>query len=57
MIERDSISEYYTILFDLKRYGDFSINEINKMIPYEIEIYQALSIRAIEMERNRLTNA
>lgn len=56
MIERDSISEYYTTLFDMKRYGDFSLQEINKMIPYEAEIYIALTLKAIELERQNLRN-
>ena len=34
----------------MKRYGGFSLTEINRMIPYEFEIYTAQVLEAMKQE-------
>lgn len=37
----------------MKRYGNFSLTEINNMYPYELEIYQLQIIQAMNEEKEK----
>lgn len=56
MIENKNIIQYYKEIHALKRYGDFDLNEINSMFPYEIDIYSAMTVAAIEKEKQAIQN-
>lgn len=44
-------------MFELKRYGGFSLPEINSMFPYEMEIYSYQVLKAIKDENEKIKNA
>ena len=53
MIVSGSIREFYNRVFNFKRYAEYSMEDINKMYPYELEIYSALTIQAMEKEKGQ----
>ena len=52
-----TIVDYYTDVFELKRYGGFTLPEINGMFPYEMEIYSYQVLKAIKDENEKIKNA
>ena len=48
-----NIFNYYTDIYRLKKYGTFSVAEINKMTPYEMEIYSLLLLKDIQEENKK----
>lgn len=48
-----SIVNYYKEIFNITRYGDYTHAEIMKMIPYETEIFVALTLNAMEEEKRK----
>lgn len=44
---------YYRDLHRLKKYGNYSILEINSMFPYEFEIYSLQVLKDIQEENIR----
>ena len=47
-----TVFQYYSEIFEMKRYAGFSLLEINQMYPYEFEIYYYQTIKAIKDEEN-----
>ena len=41
----------------MKRYGGFSLTEINEMYPYEFTIYQYQVLQALEEEKKQQFNS
>ena len=48
-----NIINYYKEIFNMVRYGNYSHAEIMKMIPYELEIFTALTLGAMEEEKRQ----
>ena len=48
-----NIVNYYNEIFNVTRYGDFTYAELIKMVPYEIEIFIALTMAAMEEEKRQ----
>jgi hypothetical protein len=46
-----SIVQYYKELFLMVRYSDFNLTEVNRMLPYELEIYVSLQLQAVQEEK------
>lgn len=44
------ISNYYRNIGAMVRYSDYSLSEIEAMIPYEFEIYSAILVKQIQDE-------
>ena len=51
-----TIVNYYKEIFNITRYGDFNYAEVMRMIPYEIEIFVALTLNALEEEKAKREN-
>ena len=45
-----NIFNYYSDIYRLRKYGKFSLTEINSMFPYEMEIYSLLLLKDIQEE-------
>lgn len=50
MEKEESLFDYYKLDFDLTQYGNFSIADLNELIPYEKEIYMSLLVDKIKRE-------
>jgi hypothetical protein len=48
-----TIVNYYKEIFNMTRYSDYSHAEIMKLIPYEMEIFTALTLQAMEQEKEQ----
>ena len=48
-----TIVNYYKEVFNMARYGDYSHAELIKLTPYEMEIFQALTLNAMEEEKKK----
>ena len=46
-----TLISYYKTIFNMKRYGNFDLNEINNLYPYEMEIFTFQLIVAMEEEK------
>ncbi len=54
MIESyNNIINYYKEIFNMTRYGDYSHSEIMKLTPYELEIFTALTLKAMDEEKKK----
>jgi hypothetical protein len=51
-----TIINYYKEIFNLVRYGDYSHAEIMSLVPYEMEIFTALTLSAMEKEKQKREN-
>ena len=51
-----TIINYYKEVFNMVRYGDYSHAEIMKLTPYEMEIFTALTLSAMEEEKQKREN-
>lgn len=49
----NTIANYYRDLHRLKKYGGYSILEINTMIPWEFEIYTYQVLKDLQDEEER----
>ena len=49
----DTLANHYEMNFNLKKYHDWSLDEINSMIPFERDIYVLLIRRWIEEETRK----
>ena len=49
----NDITNYYTLNFQLMKNHNFSLTEIENMIPYEREIYVNLLIKQLKEEEER----
>lgn len=47
------LTDYYQGIGQMVRYGNYSLNEIENMIPYEFEIYTAILIQQLKKEKNK----
>ena len=52
-----TIVNYYKEIFNITRYGDYTHAEILQMIPYEVEIFVALTLAALEEENQKREQA
>lgn len=48
-----NIVNYYKEIFNMTRYGNFTYAEILKQTPYEMEIFTALTLGAMEEEKKQ----
>lgn len=48
-----TVVQYYKEVFQMVRYSDFNLTEINRMLPYELEIYVSLTLKAMKEEREQ----
>ncbi len=51
-----SIVQYYKELFLMARYSNFNLTEMNRMLPYELEIYVSLQLQAHQEEKAKREN-
>lgn len=51
-----NLYSYYRINFDLSYYHKFSLSEVEKMIPFERDIYIDMILIDKEKEKNELNN-
>jgi len=54
MLGHDSLENYYTTNFSLMQHHKYSLTEIEKMIPWERDIYVGMLINYIKEENERL---
>ena len=54
MFANDNLSDQYVINFVLKNQFNWSIDEIENMIPYELAIYVAMTVEYVKQENERL---
>lgn len=47
-----NLETFYTICFEMKQKGGYSLSEINKMYPFERDIYVSMLIARIESKEN-----
>ena len=52
MLCHTDLSEYYKILFAMAQHHKYSIDEIERMIPYERDIYFSMLIDFIEKQNS-----
>ena len=48
-----TIINYYKEIFNMVRYGNYSHAEVMKLTPYELEIFTALTLGAMEEEKKQ----
>lgn len=48
-----NIINYYKEVFNMTRYGNYSHSEIMKLTPYELEIFTALTLSAMDEEKRQ----
>lgn len=48
-----SLTKYYQALGTMTRYSDYTLTEIENMIPYEMEIYSAILIKQLKEEKQK----
>ena len=53
MMIHNNISNYYRIIFALAQHHNYSITEIENLIPYERDIYVEMLVDFIEAEKER----
>jgi len=54
LVGAESLSAYYTTNFNLVKLHNFTISELENMIPYEREVYISLLEDYIKKEEERL---
>lgn len=52
----NSLSNYYKLTFQLMQHHNYSLAELENMIPFERDIYVGLLQTHLEEERERLKN-
>jgi hypothetical protein len=50
----DSLSNHYKTNFALMQHYDYSLEDLNNMLPYEREIYVSLLLNHLDEEAQRL---
>ena len=53
-LSHESLANYYKTNFALMQYHNYSLTEIENMIPFERDIYVALLTKFLEEEKQRL---
>jgi hypothetical protein len=48
-----TIVNYYKEVFNMTRYGNYKHAELMKLLPYEMEIFTALTLQAMEEEKQQ----
>ena len=56
MMSYNDINNYYTLNFNLMKHHNFSLTEIENMIPYEREIYVSLLIKHLREKEEKNGN-
>ena len=52
-LSHETLENYYQLNFQLMHHYNYSLNEIEKMLPYEREIYASLLEQHLKEERIR----
>jgi hypothetical protein len=50
MLSHDTLSNYYTLNFSLMQFHEYSLTELDSMIPWEREIYVGMLVQHIRHE-------
>lgn len=50
MLSHDTLYNYYTLNFSLMQFHDYSLTELDSMIPWEREIYVGMLVQHIKHE-------
>jgi hypothetical protein len=50
MLSHDTLYNYYTLNFSLMQFHDYSLTELDSMIPWEREIYVGMLVQHIRHE-------
>lgn len=53
MMIHNSISNYYKVIFALVQHHNYSITELEALIPFERDLYVAMLLEHIEEEKER----
>lgn len=53
-LSHESLSNYYKMTFALMQYHNYSLAEVENMIPFEKEIYVSMLLNYLEEEKQRL---
>ena len=56
MLSHDSLGNYYKTNFALMQHHNYSLSELDEMMPWEREIYVGLLMEWIKKENERLEN-
>ena len=46
-----NLTDYYQNIGSMVRYSDYSLTEIEEMIPYELDIYSSILIKQLRDEK------
>ncbi len=52
-----SLVDLYESIADFVRYSDYSLTEVENMIPYEMEIYSSILLKQLKEEKKRAKNS
>jgi len=53
-LSHESLANFYKLNFALMQYHNYSLVDIENMIPFEREIYTAMLIKFLEEEKQRI---
>ena len=53
-LSHESLYNYYKLNFALMQYHNYSLADVEDMIPFEREIYVSLLVRHLEEEKQRI---
>jgi hypothetical protein len=54
LLSHESLVNYYKMNFSLMQYHNYSLRELEDMIPFEREIYVAMLVQYLEEEKRKL---
>jgi hypothetical protein len=56
-MQYDTLGNYYRVLFDMTQYHNYSVGDVEGLIPYEKEIYVAMLAAKVAEEKDKFKGA
>lgn len=51
MMGHNNLKNYYKLIFNMAQHHGYSINDLENMIPFEIELYSSMLIDYLEQKK------
>ncbi len=51
MLSHNSVSNYYFLIFNMAQHHNYSIEELENLMPYELEIYSGMLLDYLEKQK------
>lgn len=54
MLSHNTILNYYNLIFSLAQHHNYSIQDLEKLIPFELEVYTNMLLAYLEKEKESM---